>query len=225
MKPLTEERPKPLLPLDGKPCLEHILEGYIRKGYHHFVLCTGYQGEKIVEFVKNRSFDAEIVFSELEEDASMLKRIYEARKFLKGERSFIAYGDLLIDVDLEGMLQSHLSSGAKVTMTTAQVRSPFGLIQTDANHWVSSFEEKPVLPYYVGHMLMETTLMDTLTSKLLQMPDGKGVVALFQELAARRELQAFPYQGPQITFNTHRELDKAEQDFKTFFAHVEGGGE
>lgn len=217
---MTEATPKPLIPLDGKPCLQHILESSIRKGCHHFVLCTGYQGSSIVDFVKQRSFDAEIEFSDAGLEASMLQRIYKARELLKGERSFIAYGDLLIDVNLDAMLEAHLTSGAKVTMTTAQVQSPFGLIQTDSEHWVLSFDEKPILPYYVGHMLMEIKVMETLSPAQLQLQDGKGIVSLFQELSAKKELQAFPYSGPQITFNTDRELHKAEQDFKTFFAHI-----
>lgn len=225
MRPLTEAIPKPLVPLNGKPCLQHILEGYIRKGYHHFVLCTGYRGEAIVDFVRSQSFDAEIEFSDSGEDVSMLQRIYDAKSLVRGERSFIAYGDILIDLDLEEMLVSHLSSGAKVTITTAEVRSPFGLLHLDSDRWIDSFQEKPILPYYVGHMLVETTTVNSLTPELLQKPDGQGVVALFQELAAKRKLRSYPYRGPQITFNTHSELDKAERDFKAFFTHVEGDKE
>ena len=80
----------------------------------------------IEEFVEHHPFDAEFEISDAGEEASILQRLHVAGD-LTGERFFVAYGDTLIDVGLEQMLEDHVSSGALATVTTADVRSPFGL--------------------------------------------------------------------------------------------------
>lgn len=221
LKPLTELMPKTLVPLNGKPCLQHILKSHIRKGWTQFVLCVGYRGEMIVDFVKGHPFDAQIEFSDAGEDASMLRRLVYARA-LMGPRAFVSYGDTLIDVDYAEMASAHAASHAAVTLTTAEVKSPFGLVTMDANNWILSYNEKPVQPYYVGHMLLEATVLDEVTEDLLRLPDGEGLVRLFTQLIRERRARAYPYGGPQITFNTKQDLDQAERDLGMFFTQAEG---
>ncbi|MFQ5803909.1 MAG: NDP-sugar synthase [Candidatus Methylomirabilales bacterium] len=220
LRPLTDRIPKALVPLNGKPCLQHIIESYIRKGYRRFVLCVGYQGQMIMDFFRRQAFDAEIEFSDAGEEAGMLERVCQARSFMD-RRAFVAYGDTLIDVNLAQMLEEHMTHGAAVTLTTADVRSPFGLVKATEDGCVVSFEEKPIQPFYVGHMLIERAVLDEVDPGLLKMPDGDGLVALFQRLIEQRRLRLYPYTGPQITFNTQQDLDRAERDLVTFFTYQE----
>lgn len=218
--PLGDQLPKTLLPLDGKPCLQHIVESYMRKGYREFVLCVGHHGEMIVDFCAERLSGAAFESSDAGAEASMLDRLFQARHLI-GERAWIAYGDTLVDADLSGMLARHVASGAALTITTANVRSPFGLIESDDAGWLLSFREKPVQPYFVGHMLMDRSVLDDLDPDLLQAPDGEGLVALVQGLIAGRRVRTHAYAGPQITFNTKNDLDQAERDLIEFFTQVE----
>jgi NDP-sugar pyrophosphorylase family protein len=217
---MTDELPKALVSLNGKPILQHLIEAYIQKGVHRFVLCIGYQGERIREFISSHPFDAEFEFSEAGENASMLQRLYHARSSIT-DRAFVAYGDTLIDMDLEAMLNDHRSSAAWLTMTVADVKSPFGLVTADEDGWVQSFREKPIQSYFVGHMLLERTVLDGLESELLDLGDGQGLVKLFDRLIDQKCLRLYSYNGPQITFNTSQELDQAERDLITFFTQRE----
>ena len=61
-----------------------------------------------------------------------------------------------------------------------------------------------------------------LEQDLLELPDGEGLLELFGRLIDRRALRTYRYDGPQITFNSHSELDQAERDFVDFFTHQEG---
>ena len=70
-------------------------------------------------------------------------------------------------------------------------------------------------------MLLESNVLNDLDPELLTMPDGDGLVKLFSILLSQRLLRIYPYGGPQITFNTRRELHQAERDFITFFTHQE----
>ena len=220
LRPLTDQMPKPLLPLKGKPILQYLIESYLAKGVREFILCTGYQGEQIRAFVSGLGVNAVFSFSDAGEHASILQRLHEA-KGLMGTRVFVAYGDTLLDVDLPAMHADHVASGASATIATATVQSPFGLVQASTDRWVGTFQEKPKQSYYVGHMLLERSVLENVAEDWLVLPDGAGLVRLFEHLAARRTLRIFPYTGPAITFNTPRGLVRAERDVVHFFTHPE----
>ena len=219
--PLGDQLPKTLLPLKGKPCLQHIVENYMRKGYREFVVCIGHRGEMIVDFCSRHLSGAVFEWSDAGEDASMLQRLHRARNLIH-RRAWVAYGDTLVDADLSDMLQQHTASGADLTLTTAEVRSPFGLVECDEDRWLRSFHEKPVQPYFVGHMLIEASVLDTLDPELLRAPGGAGLVALIEHLVRHTRVRAHIYAGPQITFNTREDLDRAEREISGFFTQMEG---
>ncbi len=206
--------------LNGKPVLQHLVETHSSRGFSAFVLCLGYRGGLIRRFFDTVTVAADLQFSDAGEDASILERLRRARPLL-GDRFFVAYGDTLIDVDLKAMLAEHISSGASVTITTAEIRSPFGLVAVDGHGRVSSYEEKPLQRFYVGHMIMESRVVDDLPPGLSDLPDGEGLIQLFDRLLSRKELHSHHYSGPQITFNTHQELDQAQRDIVRFYTHVE----
>lgn len=219
--PLGERIPKTLLPLGGKPCLQHIVENYVGKGYREFVLCIGHRGEMIIDFCKHHFQGASLEWSNAGEEASILERLYRARNLFE-QRAWITYGDTLINADLDNMLLQHNSSGAALSLSTAFVHSPFGLVETDDNGWLMSFREKPEQPFFVGHMLMERSVLDSVDAKLLRAPDGEGLVKLIQDLIQLRQVRTHRYTGPQITFNTREDLNRAEVDMTEFFTQTEG---
>lgn len=220
LKPLTDLIPKPLVTLNGKPLLQHVVNGYLRKGKTDFVLCVGYREDMIRDFLAQQAFSGTFEFSNAGEQASILQRLHQART-LMGDRVFVAYGDTLIDIDLEVMLAQHQASQAQLTITIAEIRSPFGLVTIDEAGWGMSFEEKPLQMYYIGHMLLERMVLENLDPQLLALPDGDGLVELFRRLIAKKQMQTYRYSGPRITFNTHQERDQAERDFIKFFTHQE----
>jgi len=221
MGALTDAIPKPLIPLNGRPVLQHTLEYYISRGFRNFVLCVGYRGEMIREYVSRAGLDADFEFSDAGETASMLARLYHARNSL-GPRAFVAYGDTLVTVDLEDMLADHLKTLPAITMTIGNIKSPFGLMACDPDGTARSFEEKPILSYYIGHLLMETEVLHHLSPELLSLPDGAGLVTLFRRLIEEKRVRVHTHHGPQITFNTRQERDQAERELVHFFTHSEG---
>ena len=139
LRPVTDSIPKPLVELNGKPCLEYILRSHIERGQREIVLCVGYKGEMIRAFIERSDFDAEISFSDAGGSASMLQRLHAARELI-GDRATVTYGDTLIDVDLPAMLQRHRDLGAAITLTTAEVVSPFGLLTIGEDGYIASYQ-------------------------------------------------------------------------------------
>lgn len=218
---MTAELPKPMVLIGGKPILEHILDRYIERGFREFVLCTGYRGDVIARFVEERKYDADILLSDAGEDASMLARIHAARGHVEG-RAVVCYGDTYLDSDPGELLTHHAVAGLPLTIVVADIRSPFGIVESDDSGLVTYFHEKPVLNYYIGMMVAERSLLDGLDQELLSLPDGEGLVSLFDRLITRRELGAHLYRGLQITFNTPDEHQAAERSLARFFTEREG---
>jgi len=221
LRPLTVSLPKPLVELNGKPILQHIINFYTSKGFREFVLCAGYNVQAIKDFVSSGGFDANIEISDAGEDAGMLRRIYEARNFID-EKAMVTYGDTFINIDPDHILKVHNEKRKNLTITVADVRSPFGLVKVTKDQSVISFKEKPEFLYYIGHMVIEKSVINGLTSDLLSKPDGEGLIDLFQRLIAEKQLNAYKHEGLNITFNTPQEHQKAEEEFVKFYTEQKG---
>lgn len=211
------------MPLNGKPILQHIIEFYLGKQFREFVLCAGFRAEAIRDFIASQRFPAEIHIADAGEDASMLQRLYDVRHQW-GERAMVTYGDTFIDLDPMEMFAEHVRRKVAATITVTDIRNPFGIVQLEADRTVLAFDEKPVFPYYIGHMVMERRVLEELDEELLALPDGTGLVRLFQQLIARRQLGAYRHTGLQITFNTVTEREVAEQALIKFFTERETDG-
>lgn len=221
LKPATDVIPKALVELNGRPILDYVLSFYRAKGLSDFVLCVGYKADMVRAHFGTPSAATGIRFSDAGEDASMLERIWALRD-LMGERILVSYCDTFIDLDLEQMMEVHLRMGAGITIVTARIRNPFGLVGVDADGWVASFVEKPVMNYYIGCFILERSALDSVTREMLAMPDGQGIVKFFEAMASQRRMTAFEHTGPQITFNTESERQSAEEALGRFYTYSEG---
>ncbi len=222
LKPTTDEIPKVLVELNGRAVLDYILDFYQLRKFSRFILCIGYKGDKIKDHYSIPSAGVEMTFSDAGEEASMLERIWVLHEIID-ERFFVSYGDTLIDLDIDKMVELHLNRQAEITMVTAGIRNPFGLVTFDAEGWVTSFVEKPTFNYYIGNFLMERSALKYITPEMLKKPDGEGLVDLFLSLLSHKKLVVFEHTGAQITFNTEDERRQAEDKLGRFYTFAERG--
>src|SRR6266571_7286897 len=106
LRPFTDTLPKPLVPLRGRPILEHILRYLAAQGIKRFILCIGYRGEAIREFVSNLGENDWELLCVDSGEASMTKRLLDARKHLSGSM-LICYGDTLANVNIRRLRAEH----------------------------------------------------------------------------------------------------------------------
>ena len=119
LRPLTNDRPKALVEIGGKPMLERVITKLAGAGFEDITINIHHFGEKIIEFLeKNNNFGLNIHISDerdmlLDTGGGILK----ARQFLYGDEPFLVHNaDILTDIDLNAMYQSHLNSGAMATL-------------------------------------------------------------------------------------------------------------
>ena len=165
----TASRPKPLVEVGGHPILWHILKSYQAQGIVDFVVCTGYAGHLIAEYMKrarSEGWHAEVV--DTGETTATGGRLRRVRDRLGDDTFCMTYGDGVSDVNIAEVVALHARQRALVTVTTVQPRLPFGLVTlADDGERVTEFKEKPRLEgmwVNAGFFVMEPRSLDYVTS-------------------------------------------------------------
>ncbi len=219
LRPLTEQVPKPMVPVNGRPMLDHVIDFYEARGIRRFTLCAGYRADVIREHYADAGRPSVITISEAGEDAGMLRRLWALRDE-PFDRLLVAYGDTFVDLDLDDLIRRHEELGTPATILTAEITNPFGLVD-ETNGRVTSFREKPVMRYYVGCALFERDIFSEMTPEMVDMPDGNGLVALFHKMLGDGRLGAYLHGGLQLTFNTHEEHRRVESEIGSYYTYSE----
>ncbi|HEX4773172.1 MAG TPA: nucleotidyltransferase family protein [Bryobacteraceae bacterium] len=210
MRPLTESLPKPLIPIGGRPLLEHLIRYLESNGIQRFVLCVGYKSELVEEFARNLPTQSEIICIN-SGDASMTDRILDARRHTTG-RMLVCYGDTLANIDVDGLCSLHEEFNAPATMTVYPLQVPFGIVDVGEDRKVRCFREKPQLPYWIniGFFLFESRVLDRLRP-------NSNIPEFLHELKTSGDLYAFRHEGRHLTVNTHKDRQVAESEITEFF--------
>lgn len=146
----NEELPKALFPIGGKPILWHIMSIYSYYGFKDFVLCLGYNGNKIRDYF-SKIKEWNMKFCDTGLDTNTGGRIKKIKDYIKTEHFFATYGDGLADIDLKRLLSFHRAHNKSATLTTVRPSSPFGIISIDTHSSsVTHFEEKPILDHWIN---------------------------------------------------------------------------
>ena len=168
IRDVSENIPKPMIPVGGLPILWHIMKYYASKGRKEFVLCLGYKGQAIKDFFLNyesqtRDFsvtlggareieyhteheeaDWRVTLADTGQDAMTGARVRKIRKYIgDAEHFLLTYGDGVGDVDIDALIKFHISHGRILTVTGVRPPGRFGELMHSAEGVVSEFNEKP----------------------------------------------------------------------------------
>ncbi|MEK6810335.1 MAG: bifunctional sugar-1-phosphate nucleotidylyltransferase/acetyltransferase [Candidatus Thermoplasmatota archaeon] len=147
MRPLTANLPKPLLPVAGKPFLEHTIEALREAGAQEMSVLIGWQGRRVKEaFGHGDRLGVRIDYEEQDERLGTAHAIGLARTHVKGD--FLSVnGDVVVSTNaMRGFLEFHKKVGTTV-MAVAEVPNPsaFGVVELNGDR-VVALEEKPKSP-------------------------------------------------------------------------------
>lgn len=137
----TGDKPKPMVLLDDKPIVWHLMNIYARQGYTDFVIATGYLGQVIHNWVEELKSPWSITALDTGKDTLTGGRIRQCLDFIGSERCFATYGDGLGNVNLKNLLDFHVNQGRTATVTAVRPPARFGLLES-SNGKVTSFTEK-----------------------------------------------------------------------------------
>ena len=134
----TKTIPKPMIRINKKPILVHIMEHYVRYGFKSFYIAIGYKGSVIKKYFKKKKFNWNINLVDTGLKTMTGGRLKRMQKFIGNETFLLTYGDGVANVDIGSLIAFHKNHGNLVTMTAVRPSARFGELELVDNN-VSKF--------------------------------------------------------------------------------------
>jgi dTDP-glucose pyrophosphorylase len=213
LKPFTDDCPKPMLKVAGKPILETILESFVKQGFKKFFLSVNYKAE-IIENHFGNGEKWEIQIDYLHESkqlgtAGALSLLPEKPI----DPVIVMNGDLLTRTNFESLLKFHHSQNATATMSVREYdyQIPFGVVNLSESK-INSIEEKPFHRYFVNAGIY--VLAPEVFSAI---PEGEyfNMTDLFSKLISlKKYTAAYPLREYWLDIGRLEELERAHKDWE-----------
>lgn len=212
MRPLTEDLPKCMIPLNGKPLIYWTLTWLRDYGIEHAVLGVSYHKEAVINYINNNPLGLKVDFSEHTQEGETGEGFRLAIKRHVDDENFIAMnGDELTNLNLEKFVDFHLSQKGLATVAVSPMQSPFAVLEINENN-ITGFREKPLLEdtlvssgiYIFNHGICEFLPVTGSIEKIT-----------FPLLAKKRLLKAYRLSANErwLTVNSVKDLSIAEKKF------------
>jgi len=157
--PLTEDKPKPLVEVAGKPLLDHIVEAF-PSAIKELIIVTGYKGEMIREYCGNEFHGRPVKYVEQKEINGPAKALWLCKDLIKGRFLFMFADDIHGAKDLARAV----SFSRSILATTSDKPERFGVIVRNPDGTISDIEEKPSAPssnlVTTGPMVLDEHIFD-----------------------------------------------------------------
>lgn len=204
--------PKPLLPIVDMPILEIVIRQLKRFGFDDITLAVGHLGKLLMAYFDDGSrFGVHITYS-IEEHplgtAGTLALIDDLdTPFL------VMNGDVLTNLDMGALYRYHQEQQASTTiaMHKRSVKIDLGVIQTDGDHRISGYNEKPIYQYHVsmGIYIFEPRVMTYIPSGIhMNFPD-----LVLRLIAAKEKVMGFHYEGYWLDIGRPDDYAQANEEF------------
>jgi len=145
LKPLTDNCPKPILPVLDRPCLAYLIDSLAGGGIEHVILACGYHSDKVTETIGHgEEFGIEIEYSYEDEPRGTAgaMKILEDRL----DDTYVGVnGDVFADISVKDVIEMHQRTNSCVTISLTEVENPceFGIARLDDTGRITEFKEKP----------------------------------------------------------------------------------
>ena len=230
----TESLPKPMVRIDGKPILWHIMKTYAHFGHTDFYVALGYKAELIKEyFLHYRTLNADFTvdlgtgvvnshqLDEVDWKVTLVNtgqhsmtggRVKRMQPYIGNETCLLTYGDGVSDVDLDQLITFHKSHRKLVTVTAVHPGARFGELEMNGNK-VTNFKEKPQITQgwiNGGYFVVQPEFFDLIKddSTILERDP-------LEEAALRGELMAYHHEGFWKCMDTKRDRDSLEEMWRS----------
>ena len=203
--------PKPMIAINKKPIIIHIMEHYAKHGFNDFYIALGYKGSVIKEYFKNKKFKWNINLIDTGLKTMTGGRLKRLKKFLGKETFLMTYGDGLSDINLTKLLKFHNRNKKLVTLTAVRPPARFGAIKLKGNT-VTTFKEKAKMDegwINGGFFVIEPKFLDLIKNDQTFLEKEP-----LESAGKKGQLCAFKHNGFWQCMDTKRDKDKLEETLK-----------
>ncbi|RDX35496.1 CBS domain-containing protein [Arcobacter sp. HD9-500m-PIT-SAG03] len=216
LRPLTNDIPKPLLQIGGKPILETIIQNFVKYGFVDIIISVNYKAEMIKDyFGDGEKLGANITYVEENKrlgTAGALSLLTEIPK----EPFFVMNADLLTTVNFELMLDFHSIENSIATMAVREYeyQIPYGVVEVDESK-IASIQEKPIQKFFVNagiYILSPRVLENIPKDEFYDMP------TLFDKLIQEnKKALSFPVHEYWMDIGRMDEFQQAQSEYFRVF--------
>ena len=177
LRPITSTRPKPLIPIAGKPLLEYTILGLKAAGIDEILLIVGYKEQLIKDYFGNGidKFDIKIDYITQEEYLGTAHATGYAKDFVNNETFLMMYGDIIVDpIVFKEVVEKFNDTKPKGIISLIEVNNPqeYGIITLDSNGYVRKITEKPSPELNLGNLASAGVfIFDSLIFKAIEMTE------------------------------------------------------
>lgn len=215
LRPYTNDRPKPMVEINGRPIFEYQLLQLKKSGITEIVFACSYQKETLMEYVGDGGkYGINVIYSIEENPLGRGGGIKQAMSMLNGDWKsvLIANGDNLWRIDIQALINQHTEKQAIATIVVVPLKSPYGIVEFDDKQEILGFKEKPFLPHWVnaGVYVFSKEIMEML-------PDiGEHETETFPKLPKERFF-VFKSEDYWRGVDTVKDLTEAEKEVQEVF--------
>jgi dTDP-glucose pyrophosphorylase len=216
LRPLTDDCPKPLLKVGGKPVLETILENFMEYGFRKFYLSVNYKADMIKKYFGNGSrwgIEIDYIYEDKQLGTAGALSLLPERT---NQPLLVMNGDLLTKVNFQQLIDFHSVHQAQATMCVRdyQFQVPYGVVKIDQDQLIG-IDEKPIQHFFVnaGIYVLEPKLLELIPkNEFFDMPN------LFKKIINQAgETTAFPIREYWMDIGQVNDYERANVEFKEVF--------
>ena len=208
MKSLTKECPKPMLKINEKPILQHLIERAKAYGVTNFMISINYLGEMIEEyFGDGRAFGVNIEYIRENKPLGTAGSLSLIQKEIK-EPFFVTNGDVITNLDYLDLLDFHIRYKAIATMSVRlqKIENPYGVVDLDGVKF-KSFHEKPIIENHINSGIY---VLSPEALELMPINQRYDMPSLFIDLKnIGKNVIAFPMHEPWLDIGKSEDLENA----------------
>ena len=231
LHPSTENIPKPLVSVGGKPIILQLMKYYSYFGHKEFILCLGYKGDSIKKFFlnydecltgdfvlsngkkKHKLFksdieDWKITFAETGLDSTLGERLLSAKKYVDNDEMFLAnYSDGITDLYLPDLIDFFVKSGKIGVLITVKPSVVFHYVSTTKDNYVNGIRQLNQTPLRIngGFFVFKNQIFDYIN------PGEDLVNEPFRRLIKKKELLAYKHDGFWASLDTYKDKQRLDE--------------
>jgi dTDP-glucose pyrophosphorylase len=214
LRPLTNDTPKPLLPVGDKKIIDYNILGLQKHGINNFYVSLRYKAEMIMQHLDQLVKAPSKISYIHETDARGTAGALSELKDIKTEYVILMNSDLLTNVDFSVLYEKLTSTNSDMVMATIpyNIDVPYAIVEIDKNERIHALTEKPRYTYYAnaGIYLMKKEMIGHVPK------EGKYDATNFTEDLIRKgyKVVSQPILGYWLDIGRHEDYSKAQNDIK-----------
>ena len=207
----TKKIPKPMVKINKKPIIFHIMKHYAKFGFKDFIIAAGYKQQVLKNYFRKKNFGWKINIIDTGPKTMTGGRLKRLKKYLKNETFLLTYGDGISDVNINKLIKFHKKNKGFVTLTAVRPPARFGAIKIKGKK-VTYFKEKSKLNegwINGGFFVFEKEIFNYIKNDQTFLEKEP-----LSKIGSLKKLNAFKHNGFWQCMDTLRDKEILEKAFK-----------